>query len=88
MTKKYKKIDMAHLHLHSTYSELDAISKIPDIVKRAKEYGHESIALTDHGTIAGVPEFYNECKKQGVKPILASEFYMMEDAAKGQRRKE
>lgn len=84
---KYQKIEMAHLHLHSTYSELDAISKIPDIVKRAKEYGHKSIALTDHGTIAGVPEFYNECKKQGIKPILASEFYMMADAAKAKEEK-
>lgn len=87
MSKKYQKIEMAHLHLHSTYSELDAISKIPDIVKRAKEYGHEAIALTDHGTIAGVPEFYNECKKQGIKPILASEFYFMPDPAKAKEEK-
>lgn len=84
---KYQKIEMTHLHLHSTYSELDAISKIPDIVKRAKEYGHKSIALTDHGTIAGVPEFYDECNKQGVKPILASEFYMMADAMKAKEEK-
>lgn len=85
--KKYQKIEMTHLHLHSTFSELDAISKIPDIVKRAKEYGHTSIALTDHGTIAGVPEFYNECKKQGIKPILACEFYMMPDPAKAREEK-
>ncbi len=84
---KHKKIDMAHLHLHSSYSELDAISKIPDIVSRAIEYGHEQIALTDHGTIAGVPEFYNECIKQGIKPIIASEFYMMPDAAKARADK-
>lgn len=70
---------MTHLHLHSTYSILDAISKIPDIVKRAVEYGHKSLALTDHGTIAGVPEFYRECKKQGIKPIPACEFYHVED---------
>ena len=78
---------MTHLHLHSTYSELDAISKIPDIVTRAKEYGHTSIALTDHGTIAGVPEFYNECLKQKIKPILASEFYMMPDPALAKEEK-
>ena len=70
---------MSHLHLHSSYSILDAISKIPDIVKRADEYGHKSIALTDHGTIAGVPEFYKECKKKSIKPILACEFYMVDD---------
>lgn len=84
---KYKRIDMAHLHMHSTYSELDAISKIPHIVKRLKEFGHTSAALSDHGTIAGVPEFYNECLDQGVKPILASEFYMMEDAHKAREEK-
>ena len=74
--------DMVHLHLHSSYSVLDAISKIPDIVKRAAEYGHKSLALTDHGTISGVPEFHDECKRQGVKPILACEFYAVEDHEK------
>lgn len=72
-------VEMTHLHLHSSYSILDAISKIPDIVKRADEYGHKAIALTDHGTIAGVPEFYTECKKQKIKPILSCEFYMVDD---------
>jgi len=75
-----KKVEMAHLHTHSTYSELDAIAKIPQLVKRALEFGHKAIALTDHGTIAGVPEFFRECKKQGIKPIFASEFYMVADA--------
>jgi len=87
MSKKYQKIPMTHLHLHSTYSELDAISKIPDIVKRAKEYGHSHISLTDHGTVAGCPEFYNECHKQGIKPILACEFYMVPDPAKSKEEK-
>jgi DNA polymerase-3 subunit alpha len=82
-----RKIDMAHLHLHSSYSQLDAISKIPDIVKRAKEYGHKAIALTDHGTIAGVPEFYKECKKAKIKPLLACEFYMQPDANKAKEEK-
>jgi len=67
--------NMVHLHLHSSYSILDAISKIPDIVKRADEYGHKALALTDHGTIAGVPEFYTECKKRKIKPILSCEFF-------------
>jgi DNA polymerase III subunit alpha len=73
--------DMAHLHLHSSYSILDAISKIPDIVKRIDEYGHKSIALTDHGTISGVPEMYRECMKRGIKSIPSCEFYMVPDAA-------
>jgi len=78
--------EMAHLHLHSSYSILDAISKIPDIVKRADEYGHKSLALTDHGTISGVPEFYKECKKRSIKPILACEFYMVDDHTKDKAR--
>lgn len=87
MAKKYQKVDMTHLHLHSTYSELDCISKIPDIIKRVKDYGHTSIALTDHGTIAGVPEFYNECKKEDIKPILSCEFYMMPDPEQAKKDK-
>lgn len=81
------KIEMAHLHLHSSYSALDAVSKITDIVKRAVQYGHKAIALTDHGTISGVPEFYNECKKQKIKPILAQEFYFQPDAKLAQEEK-
>lgn len=84
---KYQNIDMAHLHMHSTYSELDAISKIPDIVTRLKEYGHKAALLSDHGTIGGVPEFYNECKKQGIKSILGSEFYFMPDPAQAKEDK-
>ncbi len=74
---KYQKVDMAHLHMHSSFSELDAIAKIPDMVKRATEFGWESMCLTDHGTIAGIPEFHSECKKQGVKPILGCEYYFV-----------
>lgn len=77
--------DMTHLHLHSNYSILDSISKIPDIVKRAREYGHKAMALTDHGTIAGVPEFYKACKENGIKPIPACEFYMVPDAEEARK---
>lgn len=70
---------MVHLHLHSSYSILDSVSKIDKIVKRASEFGHKAIALTDHGTIAGIPEFYAACKNMGIKPIPACEFYMVED---------
>lgn len=73
---------MAHLHVHSSYSELDAISKIPQLVKRASEYSHSSLSLSDHGTIAGLPAFHSECKKQGIKPILSCEFYFVPDAVK------
>ena len=77
---KYQKIPMSHLHIHSNYSELDAISKVPDIVQRAVEFGWDSICLTDHGNIGGIPQFHKECKKKGIKPILGSEFYFVPDA--------
>lgn len=79
---KYQKVPMSHLHVHSSYSELDAISKIPQLVQRASQYGHDALALTDHGTIAGLPKFHEECNKQGIKPILSCEFYFVPDAKK------
>ena len=53
----------------------DAFCKIPDLVSRAKELGYPALALTDHGTVTGLIDFYKECRKQGVKPILGCEMY-------------
>ena len=58
-----------HLHVHTHYSLLDGACRVSDLVGRAKELGMESIAITDHGCLFGVIEFYNECKKAGIKPI-------------------
>jgi len=71
-----------HLHVHTHYSLLDGACRIPDLVKRAKQLGMGSIAITDHGCMFGVIEFFNECKKEGIKPILGMEAYM----APGDRR--
>ncbi len=71
-----------HLHVHTHYSLLDGANKIPELVKRAKALGMESLAITDHGCMFGVIEFFNECKKEGIKPILGMEAYM----APGDRR--
>ena len=71
-----------HLHVHTHYSLLDGANKIPDLVKRAKSLGMDSLAITDHGCMFGVVEFFNECKKEGIKPILGMEAYM----APGDRR--
>lgn len=60
----------AHLHVHSHYSLLKALPKIPDLVRRAKEIGCEALALTDLGNLYGAIEFYKECKAQGIKPII------------------
>lgn len=65
-----------HLHNHTEYSLLDGANRISDMVKRAKEFDMPALAITDHGVMFGVMEFYMECKKQGVKPILGVEAYV------------
>lgn len=64
-----------HLHVHTQYSLLDGHSRIKTLVARAKELGMESLAITDHGYMYGVVEFYNECKAAGIKPIIGCELY-------------
>ena len=68
--------NFVHLHIHSEYSLLDGANRIKDLPKRAKELGMDSIAITDHGVMYGVIDFYKECKKQGVKPIIGCEVYV------------
>ena len=68
--------EFVHLHLHSEYSLLDGACRIKDIPLRAKECGHTAVALTDHGAMYGTIAFYNECKKQGIKPIIGCEVYV------------
>lgn len=65
-----------HLHTHSHYSLLDGMSKIPDMVEKAKSMGATALALTDHGNLYGAIEFFKECKKAGIKPILGVEAYI------------
>jgi DNA polymerase-3 subunit alpha len=65
-----------HLHTHSHYSLLDGLTKIPEMVARAKEAGMDSIALTDHGVLYGAVEFYKLARKHGIKPILGVEAYI------------
>lgn len=65
-----------HLHVHTEYSLLDGASKIPQLVAYAKELGMDSLAITDHGVMYGAIDFYQECKKQGIKPIIGCEVYL------------
>lgn len=64
-----------HLHVHTEYSLLDGASRIKDLVAHAKELGMDSLAITDHGVMFGVIDFYRECHKQGIKPIIGCEVY-------------
>jgi DNA polymerase-3 subunit alpha len=72
---------MAHLHVHTEYSSLDGMGRIDDYVSRASQLGQAALAITDHGTLSGLPEFYAATKKAGVEPILGCEFYIVEDHA-------
>jgi len=69
-----------HLHVHSQYSILDGAAAVGDLVKKAKKDGMNSLALTDHGTMYGIKEFHEQCKKNEIKPILGVETYV---AARG-----
>ena len=69
-----------HLHVHTEYSLLDGSNKIKEYVKRVKELGMNSAAITDHGVMYGVIDFYKECKAQGIKPILGCEVYVAPDS--------
>ncbi len=68
--------DFVHLHNHSEYSLLDGLSKIKDMVWRAKELGMNAIALTDHGNLYGTINFYKTCLEEGIKPIIGCEIYI------------
>lgn len=65
-----------HLHVHTEYSLLDGACRIDALVRRAKELGMPALAITDHGTMYGVIDFYKQAKKQGIKPIIGCEVYV------------
>ncbi len=68
--------NFVHLHNHTEYSLLDGANRIPDLIKRAQELEMPSMAITDHGVMFGVMEFYLEAKKAGIKPLLGVEAYV------------
>lgn len=74
-----------HLHVHTEYSLLDGASRIKELIKTTKELGMDSIAITDHGAMYGVIDFYKEAKKQGVKPIIGCEVYVAPGARQEHR---
>lgn len=81
-----------HLHVHTEYSLLDGASKIKELIKHTKELGMDSIAITDHGVMYGVIDFYRAAKAEGIKPIIGCEVYVApgsrfdREAGKGEER--
>src|SRR5579885_246237 len=68
--------DFVHLHVHSDYSLLDGAAKTDSLAKAAKKAGQVAVALTDHGSVSGVIDFWKACDKEGVKPIIGCEAYL------------
>jgi DNA polymerase-3 subunit alpha len=71
-----EKQKFVHLHVHTHYSLLDGMGKIPDYLDRAKELEMGALAISDHGTMYGVIEFYKEAKKRGIQPVIGCECYV------------
>jgi DNA polymerase III alpha subunit len=71
-----KNSDYVHLHNHTQYSLLDGLTKVPALIDRVKELGMDSVAMTDHGTMSGVIEFYKAATSGDVKPIIGMEAYV------------
>ena len=69
-------MDFVHLHVHTEYSLLDGANRIKDLVKKVKDLGMKAVAITDHGVMYGAIDFYKECKKNGIKPIIGCEVYV------------
>ena len=69
-----------HLHAHTAYSLLDASNKINEYVKRVKELGMDACAITDHGNMFGVIDFYRACQKEGINPVIGCEVYVAPDS--------
>jgi len=81
-------MSFVHLHTHTEYSLLDGLTKIKELVKRAKELGMPAVAVTDHGTMFGTAEFYLAAKKEGIKPIVGCEVYVAKESRLKKERRQ
>ena len=72
----WKPSDFVHLHNHTTYSVLDGLTQLQDLIDKCKEFGMDAAAITDHGTLSGVLDYYKKAKASGIKPILGIETYV------------
>lgn len=78
----------SHLHVHTQYSLLDGQASIKALVKKAKADGMPALAITDHGNMFGAFDFVNTCDKEGIKPVVGCEFYLVEDRWRKQFNRE
>ena len=76
------------LHVHTHYSLLDGLAKVEDIVQKAKNDGMTAVAITDHGVMYGVIDFYKKCRSAGIKPIIGVEAYIVNDRKRKERSEE
>ena len=81
-------MNYVNLHVHSEYSILDGMSRVEEIVDKAAKLGQEAVAITDHGHMGSVPEFYKYAKEKGVKPIIGQEFYIVDNASERDKDEE
>jgi len=79
--------DFIHLHNHTHYSLQDGACKVKSLIQAAKNFGMKAVALTDHGVLYGVPEFYKEANYAGIKPIIGMEAYIVKDGSRFDRKK-
>ena len=71
--------NFVHLHVHTEYSLLDGVARVKKLVETVKNRGGKAVAMTDHGTMAGALQFFAECYRNGIKPIIGCEFYVARD---------
>jgi DNA polymerase III subunit alpha len=79
--------DFVHLHVHSEYSLLDGFGHPEEYIKRVKEIGQKAVAITDHGSIAAHYKWFDACTKEGLKPILGCEMYVVDDVSVKERKR-
>ncbi|MCC3145895.1 DNA polymerase III subunit alpha [Halanaerobium sp. Z-7514] len=79
--------DFVHLHNHTAYSLLDGAIRIEDLIRKSKEYSLPAVSITDHGVLYGMIEFYQEAKKENIKPIIGCELYLAENNITNKKRK-
>ena len=87
MTESTRKEAFVHLHCHTEYSLLDGHGRIKQLVQKAKDLGQPALAITDHGYMYGIVQFYDACKAAGIKPILGVELYTAADIHEKKDRK-